>query len=506
MFVMIEKKDFGILFFLIVFIALALFLYFLPSQYLPENERLDEVSEIKPGINIGEVVSTVTSEKPEQAIAMFDAQSIEKEGTELTVYNQNLALVKEIRKISLEQGLNLVNYEDIASSIIADSVLFTNLSDPEAFVVEQNYGYDLVSTEKILERYLGNIITVQAADGNVFTGRLLSHSKGAVVLEKEGRIISINETVRLEFPELPQGLLTKPSLIWKLYASQAGAHLTETSYLTRNISWEASYVATVTSDDSEAELTGWVTIDNKSGTAYPNASLKLVAGELHTAAKDDIYRYEYAYATPSPTQFTEEALFEYYMYSLERKTDVMNNETKQISLLKASEVPLEKEFVFEETHSYYLSSDTHGRVKTMLSFDNSQQNNLGMPLPEGIVRVYKEDSEGKLQFIGEDSIRHTPRNEKVRLFLGYAFDIVADKRTVSDESIGERCRRLSYEVSIRNHKDEDITVTAVEKSWGDVSLDRASHDYRERDAYTFEFFVPVKANSESNLSYTLTRC
>lgn len=506
---MIEKKEFGIAFFLMVFIAIASFLYFLPSQLLPEtneNEVLNELAEIKPEINIREFVSTVTSEKPEQAIAMFDAQPTEKEGTELTVYNQNLALVKEIREIYLEQGLNLVNYEDIASSIIADSVIFTNLSDHKSFVVEQNYGYDLVSTEKILEKYLGSFIKVQAADGNIFTGRLLSHSKGAVVIEKEGRIIAVNETSRFEFPELPQGLLTKPSLIWKLYASKAGRHLTETSYLTKNISWKASYVATVDEDDSQAELTGWVTIDNKSGTEYPNASLKLVAGELHTAPKDDIYRYEYAYDAVLPTQFTEEALFEYYMYSLERKTDVMNNEIKQIHLLKASGLPLEKEYVFEEIQSYYLRSDSQSRVKTMLSFDNSQQNNLGMPLPKGIVRVYKEDSAGQLQFIGEDSINHTPRNEKVRLFLGYAFDIVAEKKTVSDERIGERCRRISYETSIRNHKDEDISVIAVEKSWGDVSLDRASHDYNKRDAYTFEFFVPVKANSETTLSYTLTRC
>lgn len=477
------------------------------------KEKTSDVPSWNKKINIGQVSSVVSSSKPEQLLIEFAAESsAEKEGTELTIYNQGIALVKEIRELALKKGLNLVKYEDIAQLIKPDSVLFTDLSDASAFVVEQNYEYDLVNLEKIMEKYLGKKITVYAKDGNVFTGQLLSY-KGNTVLESDGKIVALSEIARFEFPELPEGLLTKPTLIWKLYTEVEGTHKTQTSYLTNGISWNASYVAKVSEDEKNADLTGWVTINNSSGTSYPNTSLKLVAGELHMSTPEEI-RYAESYksygAAPSPKQFTEEALFEYHMYTLERKTDIKNNETKQISLLEAEKIPLKKEYVLEEEtpyFAYYSSKSPQARVKTMLSFENSQKNNLGMPLPKGIVRVYKEDSQGKLQFIGEDSIEHTPKDEKVRLFLGYAFDIVAEKKTVEDEKIGDKCTRKTYEVKIRNHKDESITVTVVQKApYTENEIVRASHKYNKKDAYTFEFEVPVKANDEATLNYVIMSC
>ncbi|MCX8189654.1 MAG: DUF4139 domain-containing protein [Candidatus Diapherotrites archaeon] len=490
--------------------------------YQKPNE-LGEISEEKVGnfsnndrfekINIKEYSSVVSAEKPAQIMLKFaESSSKEKEGTELTVYNQNMALVKEMRALNLKNGLNLVQYEDIASQIKADTVLFTDLSDPNAIVIEQNYEYDLVSLDKILKKYLGKTITVTAKDGNSYTGKLLSY-RGSVVLETEGKIISISEVSRYEFPELPEGLLTKPTLVWKLYTEKEGIHNTQTSYITNGVNWSTSYVAKVSADDKFADLTGWVTIYNNSGTSYPNTSLKLVAGELNIAQQEYVVkRYEYAETKPtSGPQFTEEAFFEYHLYTLDRKTDIKDNETKQINLLEAEKIALKKEYIFDEQQDYYYYSSYYntskGKVKTMVSFENSKSNNIGMPLPKGIVRVYKEDSQGKLQFVGEDSIYHTPKDEKVRLFLGYAFDIVAEKKVLETTNVGDRCTRKSYEVSIRNRKDEDIIVTSIQKNYyASNDLLTSSHKGNKKDAYTYEFDVPVKANSETKLTYTIMSC
>jgi len=503
----------------LVFVGIAFIPFLIKGQHpepFKETSAGDSENSLpsKEKINIREVSSVVSSSKPAQALIKFAAESSsEKEGTELTIYNSNLALVKEIRELTLKNGLNLVRYEDIAQLIKPDSVLFVDMTDPNAFVVEQNYEYDLVGVDKILEKYLDKVITVYAKDGNVFTGRLLN-SEQPIVLEVEGKIIALSEIARFEFPELPEGLLTKPSLIWKLYTEVDGLHKTQTSYLTEGISWEASYIAKISEDDKKADLSGWVTIKNKSGTSYPNTALKLVAADLHLVAQPQTAGYYYVEkeASPTPAPFKEEGLFEYHMYTLDRKTDVKNNETKQIVLLEAEKIPLKKQYVFEENEPYYYAyyggrSSQVGRAKVMVSFENSQANNLGMPLPKGTVRVYKEDSQGKLQFIGEDSIEHTPKDENVRLFLGYAFDIAVEKKTIEDEKVGETCTRKTYEVSIRNHKNEDITLTVVQKApYTTNEIVKTSHTYNKKDAYTFEFAVPVKANGEETLTYTIMSC
>ena len=401
-----------------------------------------------------------------------------------------------------------MKYEDIAALIKPDTVLFSDLTDPKAFVVEQNYEYDIVNLEKILEKYMDKVIMVYAKDNNSFTGKLLSYKNNTIVLEREGKIVALKNAVRFSFPKLPEGLLTKPTLVWKLYAEKEGMHKTKTSYLTKGLSWEASYVADVSADGNRAELTGWVTIKNNSGTGYPDADLKLVAGKLHIVKPAERY-YGYKYAreampTPSAKQFAEEALFEYHMYTLERKTDIKNNETKQISLLKATGIPLRKEYVFEDS-GYYWNRKTDSRVKVIVSFGNSAVNNLGIPLPAGIVRVYKKDSQGKLQFIGEDSIAHTPKNEKVRLFLGYAFDIVAEKKTAYTEKIGDKCRRTTYEVNLRNHKGKG-NITVVQKAYGENEVIKSNYKYKKKDAYTYEFKVSVKADGKATLTYTIMSC
>ncbi|MEM4662765.1 MAG: DUF4139 domain-containing protein [Candidatus Diapherotrites archaeon] len=523
---MTEKNKVLILAFLVfIFASLLLILSLLlraPEKsesfmdYGKESSFGAETSNKADKTNIKSYASVVSSEKPQNIMIKFAESTSEyKEGTELTVYNIDMALVKELRRLDLKSGLNLVKYEDVASKIKPDSVLFVDLTDPKAIVIEQNYEYDTENLDKILENYLGKIITVYSKDGNSFTGKLLSY-KGNILLEVDNRVIAISDAVRYEFLSGLENLVMKPTLVWKLYTEKEGQHNTQTSYITTGISWFGSYIAKISADEKYMDLTGWVTINNNSGTSYPNTSLKLVAGEVNVSSDYKYYVYKEAYsdisATPVPagSQFTEQSLFEYHVYNLERKTDIKDKETKQINFLEANSIPLKKKYVFEDSTSYYYSygeKENKGKVKVIVSFDNSQSSNLGTPLPKGNVRVYKEDSQNKLQFIGEDSIYHTPKDGNVSLFLGYAFDITAEKKIVESLRLGENCTKNSYEINFRNHKLEDITIIATQKSsYKNNELVNSSHKSRKVDAYTFEFDVPVKAGSETKLTYTITSC
>jgi len=499
----------------IITIAVLAVILFVGLQALPELGV--EKQKPAPEFNIGEYSATISSEKPDVIMASFaEEESTEKEGTELTVYNQNLALVKEMRTLSLEKGLNLVKYTDIAEQIKADTVFFEDLDYPDTFVVEQNYEYDIVSQSKLLDKYVDEEITVKTKDDQLYTGKLLSHSSSQglnqLLLDTGEQVIALNEVQEIYFPELTDGLLTKPSLVWKLYTENAGDHATQTTYMTTGMTWEADYIAKINESDDELNFTGWVTINNTSGTSYPNTSLKLVAGDLHITQEQKTYRAggydieEMAMPTASPNQFTEETMFEYHMYSLERQTDVQNNETKQISLLSAPGVSIQKKFVFDPQRSYWWSSADSSKVQVRLDFENSEEDGLGMPLPKGTVRVYKEDSQGKLQFVGEDNIDHTPKDEEMSLLTGYAFDVIAEKTTVNQENIGKRCRQYSYEVELRNHKEKAITVYVIENASGDNEILKTSHTPEKKSAYKYEFAVSVPADGETTLSYTVQTC
>lgn len=472
----------------------------------------------KPANKIPSIISYShhsTSEKPENFLQIANAsESNQKESTEVTVYNKNLALVKEDRVIHLEQGYNEVKYIDIPSQINAKSVMFTDTTDPETQVVEQSYEYDLVSTQKMLEKYIDKEITINAEEGDSskqYTGKLLSYKDG-VLLETDEGVVQLKNIEKISFQKLENGLLTKPTLVWTVWTEKAGEHRTKTSYLTGGMTWQADYVAEVNAEDDRIKLEGWTTVNNKSGTSFPQAQLKLVAGDVNTVTpppsrmyKTNMMAEEMAMDSAGAGGFSEESLFEYHMYTLGRKTDLKSNSSKQISLLKANSIPVEKEFVFNDRKG--------SKVRTVLKFRNAEDQGLGIPLPKGTLRVYKADSAGQLQFIGEDSIDHTPKDEDLEVFLGNAFDITAEKKTTDTKrggkvlDYGKRCEQQEKEVTLKNHKTEDVSVTVVENTYGtDTEVLNSNVPSEKEDEYTYKFQVPVKKDGETVLTYTVKRC
>jgi hypothetical protein len=466
-------------------------------QYIEEEQVF-----LQPDININQINYTTSSEQPRQAILKLASfESEENEGVELTIYNQNFALVKDIRKIFLEQGLNLVEYKNVASQIDPTSVMFKDLENKNNFVVEQNYEYDLISKQKLLEKYLDKEIKVTYTENNEsveYSGILLNYSNELIIDTGSGIVILSPDKIIL--PELPKNLRTKPTLVWKLYSESKGERLTETSYLTNGINWNAEYIARINENDTRMDFAGWVSIDNKSGTPYNNTSLKLVAGDVHRVSTQPQYSYEMLYGIVdraySPEQFTQESLFEYHMYTLDRKTDVLNNQKKQISLLSSENVPVKKIL-------YYDGARQGTKVQVKLEFKNSEEQGLGIPLPRGTVRVYKEDSQGKLQFVGEDIIDHTPRNEERTLFLGNVFDIVGERKQTENKNISKGVYRTSYEITLRNQKDnaEEIVVREyVGRSWEVI---QKSQNFEKKSSSEIEFKINVPANSERTITYTI---
>jgi len=429
--------------------------------------------------------------------------------TEITVYNDNLALVKERRTIHLQlSGINPVQYTDVASQIQPDTVLFRDLTDSNAFVVEQNYQYDLVSQQALLQRYLGSTITVTDTSGVSYTGTLLSYS-GAYILQTATGVVAINEVSKIEYPST-EGLLVQPTLLWQVYTESPGYHNIETSYLTGGMDWEASYVLEVNDAETLANIQGWVTVNNNAGTSFEDASLKLVAGEVHRVydGRDEnglygAYPDAYAQAGYSPEQFAEEAFFEYHIYTLGRTTDILNNEMKQISLFTAENVPVVKEFVYEPQQYYYYSSIGYNTVQVMLNIDNSEETGLGIPIPAGTARIYQMDSYGSLQFAGEDSVDHTPVDEHLRLYVGNAFDVIGERSEVEYDWLNENTVRFTVEYTISNHKEEAVSVTCLEHLYGDWDIIYASMPYTEKDSSTLEFVLNVPADGEVTATFTV---
>ena len=417
---------------------------------------------------------------------------------ELTIYEQGLALVKERREIELKRGENLVEYTEIASGIIPASVMVEDPENREVTVLEQNYEYDLLSSSSLLERYLGREITATGINGETYTGRLLSHEAGGVVLETEtGEVIVLQGISKIELQNTSE-LSTKPTLSWQIYSLVSGTRKLLTSYMTDGISWNANYVLKSNSDDTEADIRGWVNINNRAGTTYENAVLKLVSGEINLVSPPVQSLFERAEGATADKQsvpsFTEETLSEYHLYTLDRPATLKNNQEKQISLFSIDSVPVEKELIYDSSLSK--------RVRIFLTFKNSKETGPGMPLPAGIVRVYKTDSAEELQFLGEDRIEHTPLGEKLKLSVGSAFDLTVTRKQTDYQRISDNVERVSYEIEINNSKSEPQNVTAVEHLYGEWEILENSDEYRKTDAFTIEFRVTVPANGTKTITYT----
>ena len=442
-------------------------------------------------------------------------------GVSLTVYNGNFAVVREERRIPLRAGRNLVRYEGVAQHIDPTSIAIRSLSDPGAVGVrEQNYQFDLVSPAALLERSVGKTVryTSVGTDGArrvLLEGTLLSapSSGGVVVRTADGRIV-LNPSGTVEVGDLTGGLVSRPSLLWTLDVARAGEHDTQVSYITNGMSWKADYVAVVRDDETRVDLTGWVTLDNRSGATYRDARLQLMAGDVRRI--EEMSAADRLQARAPGLQLdglvvTEEAFFEYHLYTVDGATTVANNETKQVGLLSASDVGVSRRLVFDVGAPWWRygqrrpgggTSTTGDRLGILMEVKNSRENRMGMPLPRGKVRVYKADRSGNLQFIGEDQVDHTPRDETVRLYVGDAFDVVGERRVVETRQVSDEVEDETVQVTIRNHKDGAAQVSVVEHLYGNWTMLRSSQRYERKDATTIEFPLTVPGTGEVVVTYT----
>ncbi len=417
----------------------------------------------------------------------------------ITVYNQNLALVKEGRTLDLQKGVNRLNMTDVAAFIDPTSVHFRLRSNDRVDLLEQNFQYDLVSADKVLQKYLGETIDVVLKNGDVVSGTYLSSSSGYLVLQLNGgavRLINQQEMLSVTAPKLPEGLIVVPTLQWLLSSDVAGKRDAEISYLTGNISWHAEYIALLDKDDKNLRLSGWVSLDNRSGKTYNDAKLKLVAGDINRVqqrplAKGMDDRVMMAESAPG---FEEKAFFEYHLYTLGRPTTIANNETKQVSLFDPASTPITKIYRYD---AFQGGND----VKVLVTFKNSEAGGLGMPLPAGKVRLTKLDSDGSEEFLGEDQIDHKPRNEDVELRVGNAFDIVAETAVVDSRRISDRVREETTEIKLRNRKTEAVTINVRYNLWGDWQILETNFEAVKKNAQLIEFNVPAKADTETVLRF-----
>jgi len=434
----------------------------------------------------------------------------------VTVYNSDIALVRDVREIQLAQGNSDLRFVDIAATVNPATVHFRSLTDPsKVHVLEQNYEYDLLDPDKLLHKYVGRDVTVirtrqdqGTTTDETVRARLLSYN-GAPVWQIGSDIVTGMPAYQFRFPELPESLYTRPTLIWTLDNTGAARHRVETSYLAGKLSWNADYVLTVARDDKAADLDGWVTLINGSGTSFRNAKLQLVAGDVNrvramVALSSMEARRNMAPASPAP--MAEESFSDYHLYTLGRKTTINNSETKQVSLLGATGVPILKRYVVDGQAFYYRSAQHPGApvkdaVQVYYQFKNEERGGLGLPMPAGVVRVFQADSKGGVQFVGEDRIIHTPKDETLDVKIGNAFDVVCERKQIDFEKIAANVYEFEYEITLRNHKASAITVDVNEPVGGTWRMLTASHTWTKTDAWAARFTVPVAADGTAILKY-----
>ena len=443
----------------------------------------------------------------------------DRESVAVTVYNQNFGVVRDTRRLKLARGRVELSFKDVSANIQPETVRLHSLTRGAEFeVLEQNYRYDLLTPAKLLEKYVGKQIGVYRYNEKTGTeekkqAEVLS-VEGGVTLRIDGEVSSAPGPTssgggwRYAFADVPPNLLEKPTLVWLLDSDRAEQQV-ELTYLTQNLNWHADYVLKLDASDTQASLSGWVTLDNQSGTSYENAALRLVAGDVNRAQKvvtisemtidgDDG-------RAPAKPQFREEGLFEYHQYTLERPTTLLDKETKQVSLLSAEGVAVTKKLVFNGQQYFYRGRQgqlvSNQKVGVFVELQNSEKNHLGMPLPKGTVRLYKADSSGALQFVGEDAVDHTPRDEKLSLKVGEAFDVVGDRVQKDWTQVGSCIGEGSFEVELRNHKDTDVQVELNEPAGGEWQVLQSSQPFVKVDAATFRFEVKVPARNSAKLSY-----
>jgi hypothetical protein len=422
----------------------------------------------------------------------------------ITVTNSNLGLVKEQRNLDLKKGVHTINLEDIPSGIQPSSVLIE--SKDQAFtVLEQNYEYDLINVDKVLNKSLNQQIWLVHPEQGKISGELLSASSANLILiddEDNLQIIPRNKEQKIylkDYSQKKSSFITKPTLVWKVNAKKTGKHRAQISYLSKGLNWQADYVGLLNDKDTEMTLACWVTVRNTSGKSFKNTRLKLMAGDLNILKEKRLHRAPktMAMADAAPPAFKEKAFFEYHLYSLQRLTDLGNNQVKQIQLFPETQSKIKK--------IYRINSKYGNKIAVIVSIKNSKECNLGFALPAGTIRLYKEDGKD-LEFIGENRIKHTAKDEELEIKVGEAFDIVAERNILSTQRPSKRSKKQTVEYKIRNHKDENIEVEIIEgiSSYRETKLISSNYKLIEKRADYFKFKIPVKANDESILTLEYT--
>ena len=424
----------------------------------------------------------------------------------VTIYNDNFALVKDTRDVDVKVGKQTIEIDDVSAKIDPTSVLPKFLSDANNItILEQNYDFDLVNSNKLLQKYIGKDITVERylpnSQKEKISGKLLSVQGGTIIKTNNDKIV-INPEGEISLPKMPEGLMLKPTLSWLINSKVAGKKKLELTYKTTGFSWVADYVAVLDKDDKKVDLNAWVTINNTSGATYKDAKLKLVAGDVNTVkpaarstgvmlAKNAVM----AEAAYDEAGFQEQSFFEYHIYQLQRKATLKDNEKKQIEFTAAQNIPVEKKYTYQ--------SSKNNKVEISLKFKNNKASNLGIPLPKGKVRVFKSDGDS-IEFVGEDTIDHTPENKDMRLTLGNAFDVTAEKKmTSSSRNNSAKQSEETYEIVLKNAKKEAVKVDVIETfyGWSNWKITSNSHKFENKDSSSIVFEVDVPAKSETKVTY-----
>lgn len=442
----------------------------------------------------------------------------DQQSVAVTIYNQDLALVKDTRKVSIKAGLNSLALRDVSAQMRPETALLRSINAPDNLkLLEQNFDFDLLTPQKMLEKYVGKtvgIVKVNPATGVETTelATVLAANNGVVL--KIGNRIETGLPGRIVYDDVPANLRDRPTLVTQINNKGTTDQMVELSYLTGGLGWKADYVAELNDKEDKLDLSGWVTLTNTSGASYKNAKLQLVAGDVNRVQQNlrpmtKNMRME-SMAADAAASMAEEGLLEYHLYTLDRPTNIMEAQTKQVALLSATGVPTRKELVLRGADYYYSGQygeiGTKMKVGVFIEFDNKETSKLGMPLPKGVLRVYKKDSQGNAKFVGEDNIDHTPKNESVRLKLGEAFDVTADKKQTDFKVLPRPSKNTNayesaFEVVLKNAKKQKVTVTVQEPISGDWKITSESHPHIKANSHLAVWKIDIPAESSTTLTY-----
>ena len=443
-----------------------------------------------------------------EPVRELNSGAADREAVAVTVYNDDLALVKERRRVDLPAGMTRLSLREVAARMRPETALLRAVSGPPLSLVEQNFDFDLLTPQKLLEKYVGREVTVIRPHPTSDAER---REKATVLAAGQGTVLRFADRIetgvpgRLAFDSVPPNLRDRPTLSVLLEAA-GGKQAVELSYLTGGLSWKADYVANLSTDGKSLDLNGWVTLTNRSGAGFDDARLQLVAGTVNRVRQPD--SRVYAMAAPAPArakaqEATQEALLDYHLYSFERPTSIADNQTKQLALLSASAVPVRREYLLAGNEYYYRDRYTQigQKLKPAVFLEFENKGAIGRPLPAGIVRVYARDSKGAAQFVGEDRIAHTAKNEKLKLRLGEAFDITAERKQTNYKRIADSVSESSWRIELRNAKDEAVTVRVQEPLPGDWEMVQESQRHTKESSRAASWNVAVPAGGAAILEY-----